>query len=159
MRVLDPAALARCSRWLLTEAAPGDWTLAAVDGVVAVAPVLATAADGESHGLRVVPFGEGEARFSGGRGCRELVLPVVVLPAQERTAPALAASFRATAAVLEAALGPATSLGSHGPTGPWFDSSPAWGAPFLRWRRPENRTLELRATDAGAVLVLQPTGP
>jgi len=93
MRVLDPAALARCSRWLLTEAAPGDWTLAAVDGVVAVAPVLATAADGESHGLRVVPFGEGEARFSGGRGCRELVLPVVVLPAQERTAPALAASF------------------------------------------------------------------
>jgi len=66
---------------------------------------------------------------------------------------------RATAAVLEAALGPATSLGSHGPTGPWFEGSPAWGAPFLRWRRPEDRTLELRATDAGAVLVLQPTGP
>jgi len=159
MKVLDPAALARSARWLLTEAGPGDWTLAAVERLVAVAPILATGADGDNRGLQVVPPGDGEARFSCGRRCRELVLPVVVLPAQERTAPTLAASFRATVEVLEAALGPATSLGRHGPTGPWFDGSPAWGAPFLGWRRPEDRTLQLRATDAGTVLVLQPTGP
>ncbi|MEV0613542.1 hypothetical protein AB0I81_09475 [Nonomuraea sp. NPDC050404] len=60
---------------------------------------------------------------------------------------------------METAIGPADSVGSHGPIGPWYERSPEWGAPFLRWRRPGADSLELRATETGAELSLQPTEP
>ena len=66
--------------------------------------------------------------------------------------------FRRVADRLVAVLGPAPLMGSYGTLGPFFSSTPAWGAPFLRWRGAPN-SIELRAGSTGPELVLQPTAP
>ncbi|MEU6782696.1 hypothetical protein ABZ912_26140 [Nonomuraea angiospora] len=132
---------ARIASWLWREVDPGDWSGAALrpatEGRVQPAPV---------------PVVEHERRYAGDRENRGLTVP---LPLEG----APAAAFRRHAEAVEAAIGPADSAGSHGPTGPWYQSSPEWGAPFLRWRRPGAESLELRATTTGAELSLQPTEP
>jgi hypothetical protein len=158
MTIHNPAEIAEHGRWLLAEAEPGDWSMAAVRRLVAAGGWKA-GPEGEGDGVRLVPFDEADARFSDGRGCREVAVPVVVLPDRSRSPESLAGAFRTAGTALAEALGPASSLGSHGLVGPWFSVPPSWGAPFLRWRRPGERTLELRATESGADLVLQPTEP
>ncbi|WP_326551915.1 hypothetical protein [Micromonospora sp. NBC_01813] len=168
--VEDRLADAADARWLLDEADPGDWSgpaLTALAGSRGWRPVDAAAADpsaasppdGAGRGeCRLVPFGEAAARYSGGREYREIAVPAAVdpSPVDHRTA---ARTFRQVRDSMVAALGPADAFGSHGPHGPWFDPVPRWGAPFLRWRRPGSRVLELRAAPVGADLVLQPVEP
>jgi hypothetical protein len=143
----SPAAVARYAQWLLEESDPGDWSGPAVERLAG--------AHGGSGAARVVPAGEAEARYLGGRGCRELAVAVT---GQARV-PEPWAAFRGVGAELAQALGPPSSLGSYGLAGPWGMAAPSWGSPFLQWRRPRDRTLELRASEDGADLVLQPTGP
>ncbi|WP_433519350.1 hypothetical protein ACQP2T_29755 [Nonomuraea sp. CA-143628] len=132
----ETAALAR---WLWHEVDPGDWSGA----------VLRPLAEGRG---RLVPVAEHERRYSGEREYRGLTVPVSL-------AGEPAAAFRRLAETVEEAIGPAAGVGSHGPTGPWYERTPEWGAPFLRWRRPGAESLELRATETGAELSLQPTEP
>ncbi|MEU0221299.1 hypothetical protein ABZ281_42535 [Streptomyces sp. NPDC006265] len=73
-------------------------------------------------------------------------------------APAQATAFRAACEELTSALGRPSVMGSHGDMGPFYDSGPLWGAPFLRWRGSPD-TMELRAGKAGAEPVRQPTDP
>ena len=85
----------------------------------------------------------------------ELAVPLATVAGG---AAAQAAAFRAARQELVAALGAPSVMGSHGDMGPFYDSGPLWGAPFMRWRgRPD--TLELRAAKSGPELVLQPTDP
>ncbi|MET7329726.1 hypothetical protein [Nonomuraea sp. NPDC005650] len=125
--------------WLWHEVDPGDWSGAA----------LGPAAEGRG---RLVPVAEHERRYAGDREHRGLAVPLALEGEP-------AAAFRRHAEAVEAAIGPADSVGSHGPIGPWYEASPDWGAPFLRWRRPGAESLELRATVTGAELSLQPTEP
>lgn len=155
---IDLATVAEHARWLLSEADPDDWSLASVGGLAEARGWLVRP-EADAAGPRVVPFDDINERFADGRECRELAVPVVALAEPARSVEALAAAFRGVATVLKDALGPATSHGSGGPVGPWFTTTPQWGAPFLRWRRPGDRTLELRATTTGAELVLRPTEP
>ncbi|MEV4357510.1 hypothetical protein [Nonomuraea sp. NPDC049625] len=139
--------------WLWREVDPGDWS----------GEALRPAAEGHGRLVQVaeergplvpvpVPVAEHERRYAGDREYRGLTVPLSL-----EGAPTTA--FRRHAEAVEAAIGPADSVGSHGPTGPWYDPSPEWGAPFLRWRRPGAESLELRATATGAELSLQPTEP
>ena len=49
-------------------------------------------------------------------------------------------------------------MGAYGDLRPFYESTPAWGSPFLRWRgKPD--TLELRAGERGPELLFQPTDP
>ncbi|MEU9701044.1 hypothetical protein [Streptomyces sp. NPDC047981] len=122
-------------------------------GGAADAPVLAT---GRAAGdARLRPVGEYEKRYVGGESYVEIAVPVAV-PAPDATAQA--AAFRAAKEELTKALGVPSVMGSHGDMGPFYDSQPLWGAPFLRWRGQAD-TLELRAGKAGPELVLQPTDP
>lgn len=146
----SPAVIARYAQWLLAESDPGDWSRPAIERL--------TAAHGETWAAHVVPAGEAEARYLEGRGCRELTIPAAAVAEQERL-PEPWAAFRNVGAELAQALGPPSSLGSHGLAGPWGQAAPSWGSPFLQWRRPRDRTLELRASERGADLVLYPTGP
>ncbi|MFD8542995.1 hypothetical protein [Streptomyces sp. NPDC059649] len=66
--------------------------------------------------------------------------------------------FRAAGDELTDALGEPSAIGSYGSLGPYYATTPAWGAPFLRWRGRRD-TLELRAGDRGPELVLAPTAP
>ncbi|WP_405860816.1 hypothetical protein OG361_37320 [Streptomyces sp. NBC_00090] len=117
------------------------------------APVLIT---GRSSGpARLRPVGEYEKRYVDGESYVEIAVPVAA-PAPD--AAAQAAAFRAAKEEVTAALGEPSVMGSHGDMGPFYDSEPHWGAPFLRWRGRPN-TLELRAGKSGPELVLQPTGP
>ncbi|MEU4269524.1 hypothetical protein [Streptomyces sp. NPDC026092] len=117
------------------------------------APVLAT---GRAAGdARLRPVGQYEKRYVFGESYVEIAVPVA-LPAPDDAAQA--AAFRAAKEELAEALGTPSIMGSHGEMGPFYDSEPLWGAPFLRWRG-ESDTLELRAGKAGPELVLQPTGP
>jgi hypothetical protein len=67
-------------------------------------------------------------------------------------------AFRLVGDRLVAVLGQAPLMGSYGTLGPFFGSTPGWGAPFLRWRGAAN-SVELRAGTTGPELVLQPTAP
>ncbi|MEV0383011.1 hypothetical protein [Nonomuraea sp. NPDC050643] len=131
--------IAGIAGWLWREVEPGDWS-----GEV-LRPLV------EERG-RLVPVQDHERRYAGTREFRGLVVPIS-LEGEPVTA------FRRHAEAVEEAIGPADSVGGHGPIGPWYERSPDWGAPFLRWRRPGSESLELRATETGAELSLQPTEP
>ncbi|MER7110073.1 hypothetical protein [Streptomyces sp. NPDC000229] len=147
----------------LVAADTGGWT---PDGVRALATELGWAWDGTpdepvlvtgrpSGDARLRPVGRYEERFVGRESYVELAVPVAVAAPD---AAAQAAAFRAAREELTTALGKPSIMGSHGDLGPFYDSGPVWGAPFVRWRgRPD--TLELRAGTSGPELVLQPTGP
>ena len=143
------AEVAEVARWLWHGVDPGDWSREALEPPAA----------GRAQWVAV---GEHEQRFAGERRHRALT---VALPLDGERAGALpldgerAGAFRRHAEVVEATIGRADSVGSHGPVGPWYERSPDWGAPFLRWRRPGAESLELRATVTGAELCLQPTEP
>ncbi|MFC8952778.1 hypothetical protein ACFT8P_09035 [Streptomyces sp. NPDC057101] len=116
-------------------------------------PVLVT---GRAAGdARPRPVGEYEKRYVHGESYVEIAVPLAT-PAPD--AAAQAAAFRAAKDEVTAVLGDPSVMGSHGDMGPFYDSEPDWGAPFLRWRGRAN-TLELRAGKAGPELVLQPTDP
>jgi hypothetical protein len=132
----DTAGIAR---WLWHEVDPGDWSGEALRPL------------SEGRG-RLVPVRDHERRYAGTREFRGLVVPI---PLEGEPATA----FQRHAQAVEHAIGAADSVGSHGPAGPWYERSPDWGAPFLRWRRPRTESLELRATETGAELSLQPTEP
>ncbi|GHA31087.1 hypothetical protein GCM10010329_63150 [Streptomyces spiroverticillatus] len=147
----------------LVAASSGGWT---PDGVRALAaelgwawndtsdgPVLVT---GRSSGdARLRPVGRFEEPYVDGEAYVELAVPVATAGPD---AAAQAAAFRAAKNAVTRALGDPSVIGSHGDMGPFYDSGPLWGAPFLRWRgRPD--TLELRAGMSGPELVLQPTDP
>ncbi|MEV0374907.1 hypothetical protein AB0I10_34880 [Streptomyces sp. NPDC050636] len=119
----------------------------------AAGPVIGT---GRSTGdARLRPVREWEERYADGEAYLELAVPVQ--PA-EPDAASQAAAFRAVKDELTAALGEASIMGVYGDLGPFFDSGPLWGTPFLRWRgKPD--TLELRAGKTGPELILQPTDP
>ncbi|MGW7052648.1 hypothetical protein [Streptomyces sp. NPDC054887] len=147
----------------LVAADAGGWT---PDGVRAFAAELGWAWNGTpdkpvlttgraSGDARLRPVGKYEERYVCGESYVELAVPVATAAPD---AAAQAAAFRAAKEELTAALGKPSILGSHGDLGPFYDSGPLWGAPFLRWRgRPD--TLELRAGKSGPELVLQPTDP
>lgn len=147
----------------LRAADTGGWT---PDGVRALAaelgwdwsgkpdePVLIT---GRSSGdARLRPVGKYEEPYVYGESYVELAVPLATAAPD---AAAQAAAFRTVREELTTALGKPSVMGSHGEMGPFYDSGPLWGSPFVRWRgRPD--TLELRAGKAGPELVLQPTGP
>ncbi|MFG3270847.1 hypothetical protein [Streptomyces luteogriseus] len=122
-------------------------------GGTADQPLLVT---GRSAGdARLRPVGQYEERYTDGESYVELAVPVAVAAPD---APAQAAAFRAAREELTSALGRPSVMGSHGDMGPFYDSGPLWGAPFVRWRGSPD-TLELRAGKAGPELVLQPTEP
>ncbi|WP_418960878.1 hypothetical protein [Streptomyces tritici] len=117
------------------------------------APVLITGRP--SGDARLRPVGDYEKRYADGESYVELAVPVAN-PAPD--AAAQAAAFRAAREEVTAALGEPSIMGSHGDMGPFYDSEPLWGAPFVRWRGSPD-TLELRAGTSGPELVLQPTDP
>ncbi|MFJ4537995.1 hypothetical protein ACIP39_18815 [Streptomyces tibetensis] len=122
-------------------------------GGTADRPVLVT---GRSSGdARLRPVGTYEKPYTDGESYVELAVPVAIVAPD---AAAQAAAFRAAGEELTAALGRPSVMGSHGDMGPFYDSGPLWGAPFMRWRGMPD-TLELRAGTSGPELVLQPTGP
>ncbi|MFD8233085.1 hypothetical protein ACFV20_14560 [Streptomyces sp. NPDC059696] len=122
-------------------------------GGTADQPVLIT---GRAAGdARLRPVGRYEERHVNGESYVELAVPVAIAAPD---AAAQAAAFRAAREELTEALGRPSVMGSHGGLGPFYESGPLWGAPFLRWRG-RTDTLELRAGKAGPELVLQPTDP
>ncbi|MGW0711913.1 hypothetical protein ACWD4G_39170 [Streptomyces sp. NPDC002643] len=147
----------------LLAADAGGWT---PDGVRALAgglgwdwsgtperPVLLTGRSSGDAPLR--PVGTYEERYVDGESYVELAVPLATAAPD---AAAQAAAFRAAREELTTALGKPSIIGSHGDMGPFYDSGPLWGAPFVRWRgRPD--TLELRAGASGPELVLRPTDP
>ncbi|MGV9759088.1 hypothetical protein ACWDUC_25090 [Streptomyces tricolor] len=147
----------------LRAADTGGWT---PDGMRAVADRLGWTWDGTpdrpvlltgrpSGAARLRPVGTGEERYVDGESYVELAVP---LASAAPDAAAQAAAFRAARQELTTALGTPSVLGSYGDMGPFYDSGPLWGAPFVRWRgRPD--TLELRAGTSGPELVLRPTDP
>ncbi|MEU9124866.1 hypothetical protein AB0C96_34305 [Streptomyces sp. NPDC048506] len=106
-------------------------------------------------GLRLRPVSPAEQRYATQEAYLELAVTVATA---EPDAASQAQAFRAANDDLTAALGEASVMGSYGPLGPYYGSTPAWGAPFLRWRGTAD-TLELRAGPHGPELVLQPTAP
>ncbi|MEU2062546.1 hypothetical protein [Streptomyces sp. NPDC013455] len=105
---------------------------------------------------RLRPVGRFEEPYVNGEAYVELAVPLS--PPSGTGAAAQAAAFRAVKDELTAALGEASIMGVYGDLGPFYDSGPLWGTPYLRWRGRPN-TLELRAGESGPELVLQPTGP
>ncbi|MEV8536391.1 hypothetical protein [Streptomyces sp. NPDC051211] len=146
----------------LVAADPGGWT---PDGVRALVAELGWAWNGTAHDpvltgrssgdARLRPVGEFEERYVDGESYVELAVPLATAPAD---AAAQAAAFHAARQEVTAALGKPSVMGSHGDMGPFYDSGPIWGAPFMRWRNRPNM-LELRAGKTGPELVLQPTDP
>ncbi|AZQ74953.1 MULTISPECIES: hypothetical protein [Streptomyces] len=105
---------------------------------------------------RLRPTGRFEKDYvHGGEEYVGLYVPVA-LP--EGGAAGKAAAFRTVAEALTEEFGPAPVMGAYGDPGPFYDSAPPWGSPFLRWRERVN-TLELHAGEHGPELLLQPTGP
>ncbi|WP_285937923.1 hypothetical protein [Actinomadura xylanilytica] len=105
---------------------------------------------------RLLPVGDIESRYvSMGEEYVGLAVPVAVT---DRSAKAQTECFRRVARMLTQALGPAPIVGSHGDLRPFFESGPAWGDPYLRWRGGVD-SLELRAGVHGPELVLMPNGP
>ncbi|MFC9993849.1 hypothetical protein [Nocardia sp. NPDC127526] len=105
---------------------------------------------------RLRPVGRFEKDFvHGGEEFVGLYVPVA-LP--EDGAVGKAAAFRTVAEALTREFGRASIMGAYGDPGPFYDSAPLWGSPFLRWRQREN-TLELHAGERGPELLLQPTDP
>ena len=89
MTITNPAEIAGHARWLLDEAEPGDWSMAAMRRLVTAGGWQ----DGPQEapdGVRLVPFDAIDAQFSDGRGCRELTLPVAALPEGARSPRSLA---------------------------------------------------------------------
>ncbi|UKY53541.1 hypothetical protein [Streptomyces inhibens] len=147
----------------LTGADAGGWTPEGVRALVAglgwtwsdaaSGPVIGT---GRAAGdARLRPVGAMEQRYADGEAYLELSVPVGLA---EPDADSQAAAFRAVRDELTVALGAASIMGVYGSLGPFYDSGPLWGTPFLRWRDRPN-TLELRAGKAGPELILQPTDP
>ncbi|MFF7040747.1 hypothetical protein ACIP4T_03520 [Streptomyces massasporeus] len=160
--IAEESSLADLARRLLA-VDTGGWTpdvvkalsdgLGWAQGGTAEHPVLVT---GRSSGdARLRPVGTYEQRYASGESYVELAVPVATAASD---AAAQAAAFRAAREELTSALGRPSVMGSHGDMGPFYDSGPLWGAPFVRWRGMPD-TLELRAGKAGPELVLQPTDP
>ncbi|MFG3114603.1 hypothetical protein ACGF4C_09415 [Streptomyces sp. NPDC048197] len=169
----------------LRAAETGDWT---EDGARALVVGLgrrwdevvdqASADDAGSRAakagdLRLRPVGPAEERYVEKETYLELVASLTATapqadpvaqcdptsdPAPEPDPVRQAEMFRTAKDELADALGEPSAIGSYGSTGPYCDSTPAWGAPFLRWRGRRD-TLELRAGSRGPELVLAPTAP
>lgn len=166
---LDDTPLADLARRLRVSD-PGRWHEADLRNLVAefgwewsdpvagslAGPRLTTGLPGAAGAGWLRPVGEFEAPYVlEGEEFVGLYLPVS-WPAGDSTAKA--EGFRRAAETLTRALGPAPIMGVYGDPGPFFDTSPFWGSPFLRWRGGDN-SLELRAGNDGAVLLLQPNDP
>ncbi|MGW1379639.1 hypothetical protein ACWD6P_35970 [Streptomyces sp. NPDC002446] len=147
----------------LRAADAGGWTPEGARALVAglgwtwkdsgAGPVIGT---GRAAGdARLRPVGSVEERYAYGESYLELAVPVGPV---EPDAASQAAAFRAVRDELTRVLGEASIMGAYGDLGPFYDSGPLWGTPFLRWRDQPN-TLELRAGKAGPELILQPTDP
>ncbi|WP_201301337.1 MULTISPECIES: hypothetical protein [unclassified Nocardiopsis] len=67
-------------------------------------------------------------------------------------------AFSWAALNLRGALGDPDVMGAYDTRWSFYRDSPRWGAPFMRWRT-SPASLELRATDTGPVLALQPGAP
>ncbi|MEV0362378.1 hypothetical protein [Nocardia fusca] len=121
-------------------------------------PLLLRGPESEARGgaPRLRPTGRFEKDYA--HGGEEYVGLYVPVARPESSAAGKAQAFRATAETLTEEFGHAPILGAYGDPGPFYDSAPTWGSPFLRWREREN-TLELRAGEHGPELLLQPTGP
>lgn len=165
----------------LRAADTGDWT---EDGARALVEGLgrrwdevvdqASAGDagtGEAKAgdLRLRPVGPAEERYVEKETYLELVASVTATaPQADHASRADAATdldpvrqaemFRTAKDELADALGEPSAIGSYGSMGPYYAATPAWGAPFLRWRGRRD-TLELRAGSRGPELVLAPTAP
>ncbi|MEU1509960.1 hypothetical protein [Kitasatospora sp. NPDC005748] len=148
--------LAGLARRLLA-ARTGGWT---EDGARALVDGLglrrAGPADGASpDGPRLRPVGPSERRYAEGRAHLELAVPA------GRGGPDAAGhvlAFGRARTELTDELGEASVIGLYGSLGPYYGPTPAWGAPFLRWRGPHD-TLELRAGRRGPEVVLRATAP
>ncbi|MFF7410558.1 hypothetical protein [Streptomyces lydicus] len=140
----------------LRAAETGGWS---ADGARALVEQLGRrdrTAGGPSAGdLRLRPVGPSEERYVEKEAYLELAVPVATAAPD---AASQARAFRAAKDELADALGEPSSMGSYGTLGPYHGSTPAWGAPFLRWRGARD-TLELRAGHHGPELVLGPTAP
>ncbi|MVU82787.1 hypothetical protein GPX89_36830 [Nocardia sp. ET3-3] len=162
--VWDGARVVELAR-RLRGAETGDWSRAALRAVAeglgwrwqdsAGGPrLVGDAAAGVEARLR--PVGGFEKDFVyGGAEFVGLSVPVA-LPGDD--AAGKAGAFRVVAEALTEEFGPAPIMGAYGDLGPFYDSAPLWGSPFLRWRGPAN-TVELQAGEHGPELLLQPTEP
>ncbi|MFH8370947.1 hypothetical protein [Streptomyces sp. NPDC018031] len=113
--------------------------------------------DGSGAGAaRLRPVGRFERDYA--RGGQEYVGLYVPVALPDGGAAAKAAAFRAAAEALTEEFGPASVMGVYGDPGPFYDSAPFWGSPFLRWRGRDD-TLELHPGQHGPELLLQPTDP
>ncbi|WFB11130.1 hypothetical protein LRS74_31895 [Streptomyces sp. LX-29] len=153
----------------LKRADTDGWSGAALRAVVedlgwgwrnsAAGPRLSTGPESEAEPrwtARLRPTGRFEEDYAhDGEEYVGLYVPVA-LP--EGGAAEKAAAFRTVAETLTKEFGPASIMGAYGDPGPFYDSAPLWGSPFLRWREREN-TLELYAGEHGPELLLQPTDP
>ncbi|UZJ32729.1 hypothetical protein [Streptomyces endophytica] len=123
----------------------------------------AGARDAEAGELRLRPVGPAEERYVEKETYLELVASLTTTAPRADAAPEpdpvrQAEIFRAAKDELFDELGEPSAIGSYGSTGPYHAPTPAWGAPFLRWRGKQD-TLELRAGRRGPELVLAPTAP
>ncbi|GAB7029174.1 hypothetical protein AB0G35_12815 [Streptomyces sp. NPDC021749] len=127
----------------------------------------ATRGEAKPGGLRLRAVGPAEERYVEKETYLELVASVGTAspaPAPGSTPECAsnavwqAQSFRAAKDELTDALGEPSALGSYGSMGAYHAPTPAWGAPFLRWRGKRD-SLELRAGSRGPELVLAPTSP
>lgn len=162
--VLPPDQLSDLARWM-RGVPPDGWLLSELrdllgargwelgDGPGHVVRTGLTTGDG-----RLMPVDSLIERFTTAfESVIGLAVPVGVA---DPSVVAQAECFRQAASSLTEVLGPATVLGTHSAHGPFYVAGPAWGNPYLRWRRPApGDTIELRAGVRGPELVLQPTAP
>ncbi|MEU1786557.1 hypothetical protein ABZ553_11915 [Streptomyces sparsogenes] len=140
----------------LREADTGGWRESALRALVSSFGWRWRQAAGDAGEAWLRPTGRYESPFAhDGEEFVGLHVPVELV---EGGAAAKAESFRRAAEALTEAFGRASIMGAYGGLGPFYESTPQWGSPFLRWRgKPD--TLELRAGERGPELLLQPTDP
>ncbi|QKV96386.1 hypothetical protein HUT19_35650 [Streptomyces sp. NA02950] len=152
---LDEARLVDLAR-RLKGAETGDWSGAALRPLAEDLDQRRNGADASAWAVRLRSVGRFERDFvPDGQEYVGLYVPVAV---PEGGAAGKAAAFRDAAQILTKEFGPAPIMGVYGDPGPFYDSAPLWGSPFLRWRDRED-TLELHAGEHGPELLLQPTEP
>jgi hypothetical protein len=134
----------------------GGWRESALRALVSSLGWEWRVAAGDEGEAWLQPTGRYESPFvHDGEEFVGLHVPVELV---EGGAAAKADSFRRAAQTLTEAFGRASIMGAYGDLGPFYESTPVWGSPFLRWRgKPD--TLELRAGERGPELLLQPTDP
>ncbi|MFK4186709.1 hypothetical protein ACI2L4_22230 [Streptomyces sparsogenes] len=153
--VLEGERLVETARGL-READTGGWRESALRALVSSFGWRWRQAAGDAGEAWLRPTGRYESPFAhDGEEFVGLHVPVELV---EGGAAAKAESFRRAAEALTEAFGRASVMGAYGGLGPFYESTPRWGSPFLRWRgKPD--TLELRAGERGPELLLQPTDP